>query len=646
MRISKQAIERYKESIQDIEKSGIAREESYYPALEELLQDYFDGAEYKVVSSPKDGKDKPDLLVVKNSRKILAIEAKLPGKLKKEYIRANTNSRLFDQIYRYRGEDANISVLVTDFKEFWVIDKESSNSKEKDHIVKDSFNVIDQTSVVNSKRKLEEALYYLCGNLQYSINKLSEMIPRLVDYAKEPKQVITDLFAGKVVDKTMKEYLESMREALLATIFATEREEKSKEFADFFAQTLVYGTFTAWMEYSKNNKEARDFRFSEVKEYLRHGSFTFNMFNLNDNSLTRHIRENVIGRLEHVFQISNYKKIINQKGEDIETLMITFYSDFLKEYDPDLSSRRGVVYTPQPIVNFMIRGLDHFLQKYFDEPDGVISDNANIQYLDPAAGTMTYSCELLRLAYTKFTGEGKGQKGLAKMQFRKWVDNFFRRNVFSFEIMMAPYILGLLRTRMLLEDLGWKDNNDDEPITQAFLFNSLMDDEGKKLEEFDIRAIKSELKRAFAVRNNKKIQIVMGNPPYNKSSQNNSTWIEKKVKVYHNNIRRPGRKPSRSRAALNDDYVKFIRLAQWKIAEKGYGIVSFITNNSYLDGLTFRGMRYSLMEDFDKIYIINLHGDIRKRTTIPNDENIFADKTQVGVAIVFLIKMPHEKKKL
>ncbi|KKL55507.1 hypothetical protein LCGC14_2254730, partial [marine sediment metagenome] len=228
---------------------------------------------------------------------------------------------------------------------------------------------------------------------------------------------------------------------------------------------------------------------------------------------------------------------------------------------------------------------------------------------------------------------------------------------------MAPYVLGHLRINMLLDELGVNIDPSSERI-KLFLFNTLMELQ-TTLADFRNPAIGQEIVEALNIRNSKRVLVVLSNPPYNISSQNKFKWIERLINYedssfqnkseeeileikknendYFWDLQREGTKKITGVKALQDDYVKFIRFAQWKIKQNNYGIVGYITNNYYIDGLVFRGMRASLCRDFDYIYILNLNGDARK--SIPRkirdqgitiDENVFDIKT--GVAIVFLIR--------
>lgn len=660
---SKTALRNYVKEVEKLYDSGVANEESYYHLFRDLLANYFSGDEFEVRIVPKaeETKDKPDFIVFMDEIPIIHIEAKNPYDKIEKWLVSDTTNRLFDQVYRFRGkEDNNIPVIVSDFIHIWVIDKDSPNSRDSDHQVKTKIKLIDDSETSwklfsGVKSKLESALNYSCEDLVLSITRVSSMIPHLVKYAKMLRDEIIKIF--KENSNPMKTYLESIRNDFLDSIFSSDKEKKSQEFADLIAQTLVYGGFIAWMRFCKDGNDSNDFLFSKASKYLPYGTFTFKLFVDISTKSTPEIQEKIIAKVERVFKSSQFEKI----AKNMENLMITFYSDFLWQYDPEIAKDRGIVYTPRPIVNFIVRGIDYFLKKYFNISDGIISPNVN--FLDPAAGTMGFPCEIIRLSKDFFMQKYKKQPGRLSSEFSNWGKNLFLKNTFAFEILMGPYVLGHLRTNMLLDELG---ANLDPSVNriQLYLFNTLMELQ-TTLADFRNPAIGQEIIEALNIRNNKQILVVLSNPPYNVSSQNKFDWIEKKINFddksfkkktdqeileikkkendYFWDLQREGTKEISGYKAIQDDYVKFIRFAQWKIKKNESGIIGFITNRSFIDKLIFRGMRSSLMNDFDKIYIIDLHGDARdgipiyyKRKGIKKDENVFGIKP--GVAISFFMR--------
>lgn len=625
---SKNALNKYAQKIGALIDQEVATEESFYPDFRDLLKNYFSSNEFEVISVPKaeSTEDKPDFIIYMDNIPIINIEAKNPYDPIDKWILATSKNRLFEQIYRYRGrENGNIPVIITDFLQILVIDNDSPNSMDSDHQVKYKFKIVDDSSskwksFTNAKKNFEGALNYACEDITISITKISSMIPHLVKYAKKLKNKIIEVF--NEASNPMKTYLESIRNDFLKSIFSSDKEKKSQEFADLFSQTLIYGGFIAWMRFCKDGNSSLDFAFNIVTRYLPYGTFIYSIFSEISVKLSPEVQNKIISKIERIFQSSNFERIT----ENTETLMITFYSDFLQKYDPVMAKDRGIVYTPHPIVSYITRGVDCLLKKYYNKSNGVAS--SDIYFLDPAAGTMAFPIEILRLAKSNFEKKYSKQPSRVMNEFNDWVHKIFLKNTFAFEILMAPYVLGHFRINMILEDLGAKIDPLKDRVN-LFLFNTLMSSQ-TTINDFRNVSIGEEIIKALNIRKSQEILVVLSNPPYNVSSQNKIDWIENKMDLYKHNLDEKNIQP------LSDDYVKFIRFAQWKLCEAPNcqkGIVGFITNNTYLDGRIFRVMRLELCKSFDYIYITNLHGKMRGG----EQGNVF--DISVGVSIVFFIRL-------
>jgi predicted helicase len=289
--------------------------------------------------------------------------------------------------------------------------------------------------------------------------------------------------------------------------------------------------------------------------------------------------------------------------------------------------------------------LHTLLREHFNRQDGFASDTVTV--LDPAAGTLTFLADASKLAAQEFVskyGEG-GKENLIREQILK--------NFYAFELMMAPYAVGHLKMSFLLEELGYRLRKDDR--FKLYLTNTLEMEELAQTELPGMVSLSEESHSAGKVKKEQPILVILGNPPYSGISANRGKWIDDLLKKgytcadgskdngYYQVDGRPlGEKNPKW---LQDDYVKFIRFAQWKIDQAGEGILGFITNHSYLDNPTFRGMRQSLMNSFNHIYILDLHGNSLKKEKCPDgskDENVF--DIQQRVAIALFIKTKREKK--
>ncbi|MEJ2249570.1 MAG: N-6 DNA methylase [Candidatus Lokiarchaeota archaeon] len=660
--ISNYAFNKYVKKIQKLIEQGRANEETFYSSFEYLLKNYFNAEEFEVRSVPKtETEDKPDFNVYMDNIPIISIEAKNPDDPIDNWLKADSGNRLFEQIYRYRGrEEGDIPVMVTDFKSIWIIDKDKPNSLKTDHKVKYKFKIIDDSEAIwktftNATNKFCKALSYLTEDMIFSIEKVNSMITHLVKYAKILKKKVIEAFNEP--ENPMKKYLENIRRDFLESIFSKDKQKKSKEFADLFAQTLVYGGFVSWMRFCKEENDPKDFSFDIAIKYLPYDTFIYDIFANISIHLSPKVQKEIIKKIERIFQSTKFEKVT----ENTETLMITFYSKFLWKYDKEMAKDRGIVFTPHPIINFIVRGINYILKKSFNLENGILTDW--IKFLDPAAGTMGFPCELLRLSKMKLNEKYSKQPNLVITKFDEWVHKQFLENTFAFEILMAPYTLGHLRTNMIIEELGGKFDSEKDRVN-LFLFNTLMDAQ-LKIDDFKNEIIGNEILSAMNVRKNEKILVILSNPPYNVSSQNKYDWIEEKINYkdksfkekseeeiieikkkfndYFWDLQREGTKEISGYKAIQDDYVKFIRFAQWKVKKNGYGIVGFVTNNYYIDGLIFRGMRSSLRRDFDEIWIVDLHGDARKGVPYSvREKGVFLDENvfdiRVGVAIAFFIR--------
>ncbi|MEO8399791.1 MAG: N-6 DNA methylase, partial [Ignavibacteriaceae bacterium] len=410
-------------------------------------------------------------------------------------------------------------------------------------------------------------------------------------------------------------------------------------FADMYAQTLVYGLFVA--RYFDDTPE--DFSRREARELVP-----------KSNPFLRHFFDHITGtdfdkRLEYivdelceVFSHANVSNLMKQYFNDDlwgnpnegPDPVIHFYEDFLREYDPELRKKLGAYYTPQPVVKFIVRAVDYLLTKEFELPNGLADTTKlqngihKVQILDPAVGTGTFINAAIELIYEKLLDAG--QKGA----WPSYVLHNLLPRIHGFELMMAPYTIAHLKISMNLKDKGFKYFNNRR--FGIYLTNSLEepDNIGDLFTGFGFaESIAEESKEASLIKNDTPIMVVIGNPPYSVSSSNKGKWITNLIKDYKKDLNERNIQP------LSDDYIKFIRYAEHYIEKNKTGIVAMITNNSFLDGIIHRQMRKHLLETFDEIYVLDLHGNAKKKETAPDgskDENVF--DIQQGVAISIMIK--------
>ncbi len=367
----------------------------------------------------------------------------------------------------------------------------------------------------------------------------------------------------------------------------------------------------------------------------------------------------VVENLSEIFLACNVKEILKNYGKStkMEDPIIHFYETFLSEYDPKLRKSRGVWYTPQPVVNFIVRAVDDILKTEFDLPQGLADtsktkikvntqtpdarsstgykqaeiDTHRVQVLDPATGTGTFLAEVVKHIYKKF----QGQQGI----WSNYVEKHLIPRLNGFELLMASYAMAHLKLDLLLTETGYKRTSPSSghpslkrgERLRVYLTNSLEEhhpDTGTLFANW----LSTEANEANHIKRDTPVMCVIGNPPYAVSSTNKNDWIDNLIADYKKDLN------EKSYNSLSDDYVKFIRYGQHYIEKNGSGVLAYISNNSFVDGIVFRQMRKHLLECFDKIYILDLHGNSKKKETTPNgkkDENVF--DIQQGVSINILV---------
>jgi len=421
-----------------------------------------------------------------------------------------------------------------------------------------------------------------------------------------------------------------------------------KEFADAFAQMLAYGLFLARL-----NSDSEAVTLQNARQYVA-ASFRL-IRELVDflNELEKIEYRDVRWVVEEVLSIVNglnltairedlsfrHRKAISRKvraaDEEEHRLFerdpfIYFYEDYLKAYDPAMRKGRGVYYTPPPIVNFIVRAVDDILKESFGIRDG-LADHKRVTVLDFACGTGTFLLEVFQRIFDNIGGPDSGRADLI-------VREHLLKNMFGFEYLIAPYTIAHLKLSQYLQDQRHPLKNDER--LQVFLTNTL--EPIAPQANFLLPAISAEVEAAQAVKE-MPILVITGNPPYSGHSKNKGAWITGQIAKYREGF------PDLSKPAqgkwLQDDYVKFIRFAQLKMDAVEEGVVGIITNHAWLDNPTFKGMRRSLMETFNQIYVLDLHGNANQQERAPDgskDENVF--DIEQGVAVSLFVKCPRSER--
>ena len=425
-----------------------------------------------------------------------------------------------------------------------------------------------------------------------------------------------------------------------------------KRFADLYAQTIAYGLFAARLHDNTPNNftriEAAEL-IPQTNPFLRQIFQHIAGFDIEESIKW------IVEDLVNIFAATDVKKLRKNFGKEMQKRdpMIHFYEDFLQAYDPAAKKKYGVYYTPQPVVEFIVRAVDDILKADFglekgladiskvdvkvrkmeddkDVPTETVENRHRVQILDPATGTGTFLAEVV----------GRIKEQQQPGAWTKYVDEHLIPRIHGFEYMMAPYTIAHLKLDMLIN--WWGDQK--LPAThkdrvQIYLTNSL--DQTELTNKYTLaEMIAKEANEANNIKHNAPVMVMLGNPPYSVSSSNKSKWITDLLEIYKKDLNERNIQP------LSDDYIKFIRLGQYYIERTGEGILAYISNNSFLDGLIHRQMRRELMRCFDDIYILDLHGNNRKKETAPNgskDENVFS--IMQGVSINIFVKKPHGEDK-
>ncbi len=425
------------------------------------------------------------------------------------------------------------------------------------------------------------------------------------------------------------------------------------EFSDAFSQMLIYGLFLA-----KLNADTKDINLYNAKQFIPVSNKLIKelveFLNELDNEeyrQTKWIVEEVLTIMNNL-QLSEINKSLSfkkqQKDKDNLTIKdpyVYFYEDFLAAYDYDLRKSKGVYYTPPPVVNFIIRGINDILLSVFGIKKG-FADKDKVTVLDFATGTGTFLLEVLRQIIESLPSDSGKKHDL--------ISEHILKNLYGFEYMIAPYTIAHLKLSQFLKDEGYEMQGNDK--FQIYLTNTLVPmDKQQKIPM--LPALSKEISDAQNVKN-APIFVITGNPPYSKKSKNTGNWITQLLKGHdteakHSNSPQPnyymvdGKALGETQNWLRDDYVKFIRFAQWKMHEIENGVIGIITNHTFLDSITFRGMRQSLLNSFDQLYFLDLHGSAKREENVPaemKNENVF--DIEQGVCISFLIKKKGLEKKI
>ena len=625
-RVPEDPVAQYLSEIQHNLSSGIAREQTHRPALKDLIEsldstiDAFNDPKHIDVGAP-------DFTI---RRKGHATDFPVGWIETKDVGEDLDKVEKSDQLQRYFGLH---NVILTDYLEFrWYVD---GKLRLKARLASLSGAKRFRREPEGGRQLLVLLHEFFAQSLAtlYTPQDLAERMAKLA-------HIIRDLLLRAIQTEPESGRLHNQFEAFRQTLIP---DLKPEQFSDMYAQTIAYGLFAARCQTLANS---RDFSRATALDLIpRTNPFLRRLFREIAFELDPRVLpfvDDLVALLRH----AEIGKIMEDFGKRTarEDPVVHFYEDFLQEYDPKVREMRGVYYTPEPVVSYIVRSVDHLLKTKFNKPLGLADKDVLI--LDPACGTGTFLYFAIRHIYDALVA--RNQKG----QWNSYVSENLLKRVFGFELLMAPYAVAHLKLGLLLQELGYKFESEER--LGIYLTNTL-EEAVKKAQQVLAFAdyISAEGEAAARIKREEKIMVVLGNPPYSGHSANRSwqmipdpkTKKPKKVLTFIGHLMRDyyqvDGKPlgEENPKWLQDDYVKFIRFGQWRIERTGFGILAFITNHGYLDNPTFRGMRQQLMRTFSEISVLNLHGNSKKKEKAPDgskDENVF--DIQQGVAIGLFLK--------
>lgn len=645
----------YIKSINEQFRTGIAREHSYRPMLQQLLNEMLDGL---VVTNEPARIDcgAPDFIISskKTNTPVFYIEAKDIDDRDLDGRRENK-----EQFNRYKKSLDHI--IFTDYIDFhlyengeWVRNVRLAEVHgDKIDLCKD--NVEDFKELIN----------HIATTQPTPITTAKRLAEQMAAKARILASTINNAFRiaeseGEEEDanRQLQGQLKAFRSVLINDL-------TTEGFADIYAQTVAYGMFAARLHDNTPN----DFSRQEAANLIpKTNPFLRNIFQqIAGYDLDERIAW-VVDDLVNIFLATDVQKVMKnykKKGQHHDP-MIHFYEDFLSAYNPLLRKAKGVWYTPLSVVQFIVRAVDEILKHDFNLAEGLADhskfthevvneqykkgeringkltkptirkETHRVQILDPATGTGTFLAEVVNQIYDKF----QDMQGM----WQGYVNDHLLPRLHGFELLMASYAVAHLKLDMLLEQTGF-NHAENKKRLKIYLTNSLEEchpDTGSLWAQW----LSDEASAANRIKRDCPVMVMIGNPPYSGESQNKGEWIMHLMEDYKKEPGGETQLKERNPKWINDDYVKFIRLAQYYIERNKYGVIGFINPHGFLDNPTFRGMRWNLLKTFDKIYTINLHGNYKKKEVGPDgspDENVF--DIQQGVSINMFIKTGEKKAK-
>ena len=550
----------------------------------------------------------PDFTVVNEDERLIGfIECKDIDFDLHKAIEGKGNFKIYkEQLLKYL--DIHNNLIYTNYIDFIHLVLEENQGQTKTIKIK---NEVCLNKGADAERLFENIFEDFLGATIKEIDRKDYFLKLLARRTK----ILRDFINGELINNNS--YLKNDIKGLFEnTIF---NDLSDKDFADTFSQIISFSLLFYRLSERKNvDKDS----FRNMPEYIPiFREFLSKIDIENFNSHILYSIDSIINAVNAYNKNMFYSQF--STSTEKEDPFIYAYEYFLKEFDIKTRNARGVFYTPIEAVRYIIKSIDEILKDRLNIADGIYGEEVHI--LDFAAGTGTFMLGAIEKAF-----ENAKQNGIAGV-WENIVSDFILKRLYGFEFLIVPYVLAHFRIHEYLKDLNYDYKKNDR--LQLYLTNTLDNSAGGQVKMFP--QMQAESDNAYRIKNEEPILVIMGNPPYNNKSEeiNRKEWIENLLKDYKENL-------NEKKINLDDDYIKFIRFAHWKMENAEKGIIGIIVNNSFISGVTHREMRRKLMQTFDKIYILDLHGNVNKGERCPDgslDFNIFNIK-EVGVCIALFVK--------
>ena len=610
------------------EKAG---EHSYRPAMQTLLEKMIPKSQ--AINEPKQTQfGAPDFEVEINGVPVGHIEAK-------DIEVSLDDEKNLEQVERYAEHLGNL--IYTDYLTFRLIRKGKQVSEV--HIAEMRAGKIK--SLPANFAEFSNLMDTFAEYKGKTIKSADDLAKRMAHKARRLAKVIADALPAEVDEvsanvsdenKDLQGQLQAFRKHLIHDI-------KSAEFADIYAQTIAYGMFAARL----HDPLSETFTRHKAADLIPTTNPFLRKFfqQIAGYDLDERIRW-IVDDLAALFRATDVGELMKDHGRKTARTdpFIHFYETFLGEYDPKKRKKRGVYYTPEPVVDFIVRAVDDILREQFGLDDGIAAKTKTtipvaggeqeihkVQILDPATGTGTFLAAIVKHIRETYYADQKGM-------WPDYVTEHLIPRLNGFEVLMASYAMAHIKLDRVLRENGGELSGDRVNI---FLTNTL-EEHHPDTDTLFAQWLSNEAEEANRIKRDTPVMVVIGNPPYSGVSSNMGKWITDLIEQYKYV---DGKHFGERKHWLQDDYVKFIRYGQYFIDRTGEGVLAYINNHSFLDNPTFRGMRWSLLQSFDAIYILDLHGNSKKKETAPDgsvDKNVF-DIMQ-GVSINLFVKTGKKKK--